>query len=335
MSYTPPFTITENILNLVAEIAEKIGRLNIHDSEALHPLLRKENRIKTIHASLAIENNSLSLEQITAILDGKHVIGSPVEIKEVKNAIDAYNLLQQINPFSQKDLLSSHKLMMSDLVERNGKYRNSGVGVFDGTKVVHMAPPADMVPFLMADLFEWLSKSDTHILIKSCVFHYEFEFIHPFEDGNGRMGRLWQTAILMKWNPIFAWLPIETLIKENQQEYYEVLSKCDKTGSSTLFIELLLKLILDTINENITTQKMSNKMSSKMSDKMTNRLDKIILFLKQNDSITTKQAALLLECESKTAQRILQKGVEENILDFSGENKGRIYFIKKLTPHEE
>src|SRR5574344_448914 len=211
--------------------------------------LRKENRIKTIHSSLAIENNSLSLEQITAIIEGKRVLGSPNEIQEVKNALQAYELLLTLNPYEEKDLLKAHKLMMADLVKRNGKYRKDGVGIFDGNQVVHLAPPADRVPFLMSDLFEWLKNSDVHPLIKSCVFHYEFEFIHPFQDGNGRMGRLWQTVILKEWKSVFAWLPIETLIKENQKEYYNVLGVSDSVANSTKFIEFMLSVILKTIED--------------------------------------------------------------------------------------
>ena len=188
--YTPPFEITSKIIELISNISEKIGEINSLQDSPYHVKLRKENRIKTIHSSLAIENNSLSIKQITAIIDGKRVLGNPNEIKEVKNSIQAYDLLLSLNPYKEKDLLKAHKLMMQDLAARNGKYRTDGVGIFDGEKVVHMAPPADRVPELMGDLFEWLKTSDVHPLIKSCVFHYEFEFIHPFQDGNGRIGRL-------------------------------------------------------------------------------------------------------------------------------------------------
>lgn len=202
MDYEPPFKITSQIIDLISQISEAVGEINSLENSPRHLELRKENRIKTIHSSLAIENNSLSLEQITAIIEGKRVLGSPNEIQEVKNALQAYELLLTLNPYEEKDLLKAHKLMMADLVERNGKYRKDGVGIFDGNQVVHLAPPADRVPFLMSDLFEWLKNSDVHPLIKSCVFHYEFEFIHPFQDGNGRMGRLWQTVILKEWKSV-------------------------------------------------------------------------------------------------------------------------------------
>ena len=251
MSYEPPFKITSQIIDLISQISEAVGEINSLENNPRHLELRKENRIKTIHSSLAIENNSLSIEQITAIIEGKRVLGNPNEIQEVKNALQAYELLLTLNSYEEKDLLKAHKLMMNDLVERNGKYRNEGVGVFDGKQVVHLAPPADRVPFLMADLFQWLKNSDVHPLIKSCVFHYEFEFIHPFQDGNGRMGRLWQTVILKDWKGVFAWLPIETLIKENQEEYYKALNSSDSNADSTNFIVFMLQTILNTIKENL------------------------------------------------------------------------------------
>ena len=195
--YTPPFTITDEIASLIAEIAEQVGKMAATTDSLPSPHLRKENRIKTIQSSLAIENNSLSVEQVTAILEGKRVLGAPNEIQEVKNAIDAYELLLELNPYEEKDLFRAHKLMMTELVKENGSYRQGGVGVFDGQKCIHMAPPAQRVPQLMADLLEWVRQTKTHPLVSSCVFHYEFEFIHPFADGNGRIGRMWQTLLLM------------------------------------------------------------------------------------------------------------------------------------------
>lgn len=286
--YKPPFEITSKIIELISNISEKIGEINYLQNNPYHIKLRKENRIKTIHSSLAIENNSLSLKQITAIIEGKHVLGNPNEIKEVKNSIQAYDLLLSLNPYNEKDLLKAHKLMMQDLVERNGKYRTDGVGIFDGEKVVHLAPPADRVPELMFDLFKWLKESDVHPLIKSCVFHYEFEFIHPFQDGNGRMGRLWQTVILKEWKEIFAWLPVETLIKENQKEYYNVLGTSDSDANSTKFIEFMLSLILNTIEEIISTEK---KVTQKVSVKVTVNQQKIIDAIKVNPYVTQEELA--------------------------------------------
>ncbi|MBR2201711.1 MAG: Fic family protein, partial [Bacteroidales bacterium] len=213
----PPFTISDEILSLVAEISMSIGSITaLMQDDAPNPILRKENRIKTIQSSLAIENNSLTIDQVTAIMEGKRVLGAPNEIQEVKNAIDAYHLMQQINPHSEKDLLKAHRLMMQDLIKENGKYRSSGVGVFGNEGIVHLAPPPMMVPQLMADLFAWIKTTKTHPLVSSCVFHYEFEFIHPFADGNGRMGRFWQTALLSRFNPVFLWLPVETIVKQHQ-----------------------------------------------------------------------------------------------------------------------
>ena len=202
-NYIPPFKITEKMTILIGEISEEIGRISVLHGKNGNLHLRRENRIKTIHSSLAIEHNSLSLEQVTAILDGKRVLGNPNEIKEVKNAYEAYELLTKLNPFSVKDLLNAHRLMMNELIKENGKFRTKGVGVFAGKKVVHVAPPADLVPKHMDNLIRWYETSSVHPLIKSAVFHYEFEFIHPFADGNGRMGRMWHTLLLGKWKKIF------------------------------------------------------------------------------------------------------------------------------------
>ena len=245
MNNEPIFTITPVILNLVAEISTKLGEINIVKPIQINPKLRKENRIKTIHFSLAIENNTLTLEQVTDIIDGKRVLGNPVEITEVKNAVDAYNLMFQLNPMNIDDLLKAHRLMLNNLVTENGRFRNNDVGVFNGDKLVHAAPPAKFVPELIANLLEWYKQSEVHPLVKSAVFHYEFEFIHPFADGNGRMGRMWHTLLLGSWNEIFFWLPIEEIVKERQQEYYEVLGIADRTANCTVFAETMLKNIRD------------------------------------------------------------------------------------------
>ena len=248
--YIPPFTITSEIMRLVSEISEQVGIVTtLLGDNVPSPMLRKANRIKTIHSSLAIEHNTLSLKQVTAIIDGKHVLGAPNEIQEVKNALQAYQLMSQLDAYKEKDLLKAHKLMMQALVDKSGCYRTAGVGVFDGDKCIHMAPPAERVPLLMHDLFEWVKKTDVHPLVSSCVFHYEFEFIHPFIDGNGRMGRYWQTMLLARWKGIFAWIPVETIVKEHQQDYYNVIAKCDAAGNSTAFIEFMLRCLLDAMNQ--------------------------------------------------------------------------------------
>ena len=245
MNNDPIFTITPVILNLVAEISTKLGEINIVKSIQVNPKLRKENRIKTIHFSLAIENNTLTLEQVTDIIDGKRVLGNPVEITEVKNAVDAYNLLLQLNPINIDDLLKAHRLMLNNLVTENGCFRNGDLGLFNGDKLVHAAPPAKFVTKLIANLLEWYEQSEVHPLVKSAVFHYEFEFIHPFADGNGRIGRMWHTLLLGSWNEIFFWLPIEEIVKERQQEYYEALGIADRTANCTVFVETMLKNIRD------------------------------------------------------------------------------------------
>ena len=316
--YTPPFEITSKIIELISNISEKIGEISSIQNNSHHIKLRKENRIKTIHSSLAIENNSLSLEQITAIIEGKRVLGNPNEIQEVKNSIQAYDLLLTLNPYNEKDLLKAHKLMMQDLVERNGKYRTDGVGIFDGEKVVHMAPPADRVPELMADLFEWLKTSDVHSLIKSCVFHYEFEFIHPFQDGNGRMGRLWQTVILKEWKEVFAWIPVETLIKENQKEYYNVLGVSDSSANSTKFIEFMLSVILTTIEEIIETEK---KVTVKVTQKVTVNQKKIIEAIKENPNITQEKLAEIVGISRKSIIANMKQLQENGFIKRIGADK--------------
>lgn len=247
MEYKPPFTINDTIINLLAEISELVGQVSVLHKDSISPRLRRENRIRTIHSSLAIEHNSLSLEQVTAVINGKRILGAPQEIKEVRNAYEAYELMMSLDPLSIDDLLKAHRLMMEGLVKENGRFRSGGVGVFEGERLIHAAPPANYVPGLIADLFEWYRKSTLHILIKSCVFHYEFEFIHPFADGNGRMGRMWHTLMLSQWNELFAWLPIEELIRERQQEYYNALAASDSKADCTGFVELMMNIILDAL----------------------------------------------------------------------------------------
>lgn len=247
--YKPPFHMTDKIINLIAEIGEQVGRVTVLSHGNLNPHLRKENRIRTIHSSLAIEHNSLSLEQVTAILDGKRILGNPNEIKEVQNAYETYEMMLKLNPASVDDLLKAHKMMMNGLIPENGRFRSSGVGVFDGDVVVHMAPPANLVPGQIHDLFGWYQNSEMHPLIKSAIFHYEFEFIHPFADGNGRMGRMWHSLLLGQWKELFYWLPIEELIRTRQKEYYDALGKSDKEADSSAFVELMLEIIADTLKQ--------------------------------------------------------------------------------------
>lgn len=316
--YSPPFRITSKIIDLISRISEKIGEINSLESSPQNVRLRKQNRIKTIHSSLAIENNSLSLEQITAIIEGKRVLGNPNEIQEVKNALQAYDLLMTLNPYEEKDLLKAHRLMMQDLVSRNGKYRTDGVGIFDGNQIVHLAPPAGRVPELMADLFEWLKTSDVHPLIKSCIFHYEFEFIHPFQDGNGRMGRLWQTVILKNWKEVFAWLPVETLIKENQEEYYKALNSSDNAADSTEFTEFMLSVFLKTIEEIISSEQ---KVTIKVTTKVTINQQKIIEAVKKNPLVTQEELVNIVGITRKSIIQNMKKLQENGLLKRIGSNK--------------
>ena len=263
--YTPPYRITPGILHSIEQIGEALGNLRAHSDSAILPILRRGNRIKTIQASLAIEGNTLSLEQVTAVIAGKRVLAPPREIQEVRNAFAAYEELPNWSTYSRKDLLAAHGIMMAGLVDENGCFRSGKVGIQQGEKIVHIAPPAKRVPALMDDLLAWLEKTDEHPLVASCVFHYEFEFIHPFQDGNGRMGRLWQTLILSHWKPIFALLPVETIIRDRQQDYYAALGQSDQTADATAFIEFMLGAILRAIEE-ATNQ--TDQVSDQVSDQV-------------------------------------------------------------------
>ncbi|MBS7560406.1 MULTISPECIES: Fic family protein [Pseudomonas] len=241
--YQPPLTLTPTMLALVAQISEQVGRLSARHEATLTPQLRRGNRIRTIQASLAIENNTLSLEQVTAVLEGRRVLGLPREIQEVRNAFAAYEAMPGWRPALREHLLEAHALLMRGLIDDAGRFRRAGVGIYREHKLVHMAPPASRVPTLVDDLLGWLSSTDLHPLLASCVFHYEFEFIHPFADGNGRMGRLWQTLILSLWRPVLAWLPVETVIREQQQAYYAALSAADQRSEATPFVEFMLQAL--------------------------------------------------------------------------------------------
>lgn len=249
MAYKPPFTISDKTVSLVADIMELITRMTFNDVGGINPKLRRDNRLKTIQASLAIENNSMTLDQVTAIVNGRRVLGPQQDIAEVQNAYQAYEVLLDKEPYSIQSMLEAHKLLMVDLTKEAGVFRSGGVGIFAGEQLIHMAPPAEFVPEQIETLIKWARSAEVHPLIKSCVFHYEFEFIHPFADGNGRMGRMWQTLILYKWKKVFGWLPVETLIKERQEQYYEVLGICDSAANSGMFIEFLLEAIRDALEE--------------------------------------------------------------------------------------
>ena len=274
--YKPPFHMTDKMTSLIAEISEQVGRITVLQEGTISPHLRRENRIRTIHSSLAIEHNSLSLEQVTAILDGKRVLGNPNEIKEVQNAYEAYELMLRLNPASVDDLLKAHKLMMNGLVSENGRFRSGGVGVFDGEVLIHMAPPAEFVPEHIQNLFAWYQKSELHPLIKSAIFHYEFEFIHPFADGNGRMGRMWHSLLLGKWKEMFFWLPIEELIQSRQKEYYDALGAADKQADSAGFVELILEIIRDSLTEITVIGRSTDQDSDQVTDQDKTPIERIL-----------------------------------------------------------
>lgn len=267
----PPYRITNKIATLVAAVSEKIGEINASHLSKPATALRKKNRIKTIQSSLEIEGNTLTEAQITALLESKRVIAPPKDIAEVQNAITVYNRLHEFNPFQLKDLEKAHSVLMNGLVANAGKLRTTNVGIVKGSKVAHVAPNGTMVKGLMKDLFEYLKKEKDLLLIKSCVFHYELEFIHPFVDGNGRMGRLWQTLLLMQQYPVFEYLPVESIIKQKQVEYYKALSESDKKGNSTPFIEFMLGIILEALKGLLQSQTVTLHTADRiylMKDKM-------------------------------------------------------------------
>jgi Fic family protein len=316
----PPYTITGKILKLIASISEKIGEVNSAHLHKPPAELRKKNRIKTIHSSLEIEGNTLSIEKITAIVENKRVIGPKKDILEVKNAIAVYDYLDKLNPYEFESFCAAHGILMNGLVESAGKLRSKPVGIVKGSKVAHISPPSKMLKPLMNDLFDYLKNDDDLILIKSCVFHYEIEFIHPFIDGNGRMGRLWQTLILKDSYPVFEFLPLETLIKERQEQYYESLGKSDNTGESTLFIEFMLDVILESLEELLNIQNVS----------LTN-IDRINLFrsIIKNNYFTRKEYLKnFREISPATASRDLNYAVENGIIEKIGDKNTTRYKYK-------
>lgn len=249
--YEPPFTITNRIVSYIASISEKIGRITLLSDMEAKPHLRKNNRIKSIHSSLKIEANSLSLNQVRDVINGKLVLGEQKEIQEVKNAYDAYEKILELDPYSIDDLKKFHGIMTRYIVEESGDFRRGEEGVFNGEQCIFMAPPAQYVPQLMNELFGWMREAQTkvHPLVLSSVFHYEFVFIHPFSDGNGRMARLWHTAILSKWKPIFEYIPIESQVEKFQEDYYDAIARCHVEGESTFFIEFMLSQIDKILDE--------------------------------------------------------------------------------------
>ena len=291
------------MIHEIAEIAELVGKLTSTNQLSANPTLRRTNRIRTIHGSLAIEQNTLSLEQVTAVLNGKQVLAPPKDIAEVKNAYEIYERLEELDPYSVDDLLTAHGIMTRGLVDESGVFRSKPVGVVDQEgHVLHFGTLPQYVPNLVMELLDWVKNSDVHMLIRSCVFHYEFELIHPFANGNGRVGRLWHTLLLSKWNPAFAWLPVESIIHDRQQEYYEAINASNNAGESTVFIEFMLSAIKASLMDAINT---SDEMSDGAMDKVTVRWRQIEKFLETHEFIMNADVRALCGVSAATANRVL------------------------------
>lgn len=296
--YTPPFRITNEILSYVASISEKIGKISAISNLEAKPHLRRNNRIKSIHSSLKIEANSLSLGQVRDVINGKLVLGEKKEIQEVKNAYMAYEKMNGIDPYSIQSLKEFHGIMTKYVVEESGDFRTGEEGVFNGDVCIFMCPPAKFVAEQMEALFQWMKESgnEVHPLILSSVFHYEFVFIHPFSDGNGRMARLWHTAILSQWKPIFEYIPIESQIEKFQNDYYDAIAKCHVQGESTVFIEFMLSRI----------DKMLDEIAGQMADGseyMTEYLKRMLDVMEYDVPYTSSAIMELLGLKSKETFR--------------------------------
>lgn len=321
-SMKPPYEITQTILKRITSISEKIGEVNANYLNKQSPALRKQNKIKTIHSSLQIEGNTLSQEQITALIENKRVLGPEKDVTEVLNAIKVYENLESFKAIDEKSFLKAHQIMMKGLLVNPGKYRNKCVGIVKGLEVAHVAPPFENVPFLMKDLFRYLKESDEITLIKSCVFHYEMEFIHPFLDGNGRIGRLWQTIILMEKYPVFEFLPFESLINKTQKEYYESLALSDKAGNSTVFIEYMLEVIDQSLGELLN-----------FKNRTLREMDRIEYFLKISPNQFTRKDYMntFKDISTATASRDLKKATELNLITKQGKDNLTFYTINSFS----
>ncbi len=313
----PPYTITPLILNKIASISEKIGEVKTAHLSRPPAELRKRNRIRTIQSSLEIEGNTLTVEQITAILENKRVIAPQKDILEVKNAIQAYEQMDSYKPYDTNSLCKAHKILMSGLVDNPGEIRKSSVGIVKGEEVAHIAPPAHLVKTLLKNLLDYMINDEDILLLKSCVFHYEFEFIHPFTDGNGRMGRLWQTVILRNQYSVFEYLPIETLIKKKQKDYYEALAKSDNQGNSTLFVEFMLTIINESLEELLSSQNIT--LTSE------NRIELFRSIIQNNTFSRQDYLRHFKDISTATASRDLKQAVENGILIKSGDKRLTLY----------
>lgn len=288
--YTPPFTLTAPILAAVAEISELLGRWTASESTSRSPRLRRQHRIRSIQASLAIENNSLSLEQVTAVLAGKPVLAPPREVQEVRNAFAAYERMGQWKASSVNDLLDAHGVLMAGLLDAPGCWRSGGVGIYRGERLLQMAPPASRVPKLMADLLAWLGRGEAHPLVASCAFHYEFEFIHPFADGNGRLGRLWQSLILSAWQPLLAWLPVETVVRDRQDAYYAALAASDQASAATPFVEFMLDALAAALREALAAEAAgTDQVSDQVTDQVADPVERLLAVLRPGEALKASE----------------------------------------------
>ncbi|MBM6779148.1 Fic family protein [Collinsella tanakaei] len=311
MAYEPPFEQTTEISNLCMEIAELVGMIHPTSELSTSPTLHRELRIRTIRSSLMIEGNTLSEEAVTAIMDGKRALGPAKDILEVKNAQRAYALAPSLDPYSVEDFLRAHREMMEGLVEGAGCFRAKNAGVFDGTELIHAGTPAGYVPSVIADLFAWLASTDLHPLLSSCIFHYEFEFIHPFADGNGRTGRLWHTMLLARWRPALAWLPVESVIRERQQDYYAALAQSNRDGSSEAFVTFMLRVIRDALRPFATPE-----------EKRRERGQRALSYFAAHPKGTVPELADELGCSKRSAERIVAKLREDGLLVREGSARG-------------
>lgn len=318
MPYEPPLNRTPHIDSLCMEIAELVGRLSPSSALSTNPTLHRVLRIKTIHSSLLIEGNGLDERAVTAILDGKRVLGDARDILEVENAKRAYDMLPTLNPYSLKDLLKAHKAMMEGLVPEAGRFRSGNVGVFDGDILIHAGTPATYVPEAMADIFGWLERTNMHPLLASCVFHFEFEFAHPFADDNGRIGRLWHTLLLSKWRPVLAWLPVESTIRSRQSGYYASLAESDRAGSSEAFVEFMLEAIRDSILP------YALPASGHELD-----LSKALDFFRENPQGNINLLAEHLGCSKRTAERLVAELKADGRLTRTGSSRAGAWIVQE------
>lgn len=335
--YVPPFEYTASLVSLVSEVSELVGKATVFDGLDPNPVLRRKNQIRTIHSSLLIENHTLTLDQVTAVLDGKRVLAPPKDVREVQNAYDAYEVASTFDPYSLDDLLRAHAIMMDGLVRHPGCLRNEGVGVYAGSVVIHAAPPQSVVPQLIQELFEWLGASHDHPLIRGSIFHYEFEYIHPFMEGNGRMGRLWHSLLLRSWRPVFAWLPVETLIHRSRQAYYNALMAATKESTSTPFVEFMLGAIRKALAEVLEQQESDSQPVATGKQPENNRLQpyrsdrdvQVTAFLASVGRASTGDVAAILGLSTDRTRAVLRDMARRGLIQKYGAGRATQYGLRR------